>query len=88
MEQERSCEEIYVSSIKKIPPIRLNIDEELESILFDIDMREYCMIEKSGVQAACSVHNVRKCRRLAMALVTDNGDVNKERLLKVRDILK
>ena len=65
----------YVEAAQECGLIRFGKDAELESALFDADVSEMALLEKSGIQSSCSVANVRKARRLATLFVSDTGEL-------------
>jgi hypothetical protein len=85
--QPFSFERAYLSSAKSCPLLRLGKDEELERILFDLEASEAFDIDAGGIQASCSVVNVRKARQLATALVSDGGELLLPRVRLAKELL-
>jgi hypothetical protein len=85
--QEFSSEQIYLSSLVSSPPLRLGLDAELESVLFDENVAEALSIDRSGIQASCSVLNVRRARKLAALFVSETGELLNYRIQRAKELL-
>lgn len=85
--QDFSSEKAYVSAVTSCPPLRLGKDAELEKVLFDDDVEEMLDIERSGIQASCSVLNVRKARALAALFVSETGELLVPRVKLAKELL-
>jgi hypothetical protein len=86
--QRLSFERAYLNSAKSCPLLRFGKDTQLEKVLFDEDIGEAFDIDSGGIQASCSVLNVRKARELAMALVNDAGELLMPRVRLAKEILE
>ncbi len=69
------------------PPLRLGKDEQLERTLFDEDGQEAFDIDASGIQASCSVTDVRRARELATLLVSDGGELIMPKVHLAKELL-
>jgi hypothetical protein len=83
-----SIKKLYLDAARSCQPVRFGKDEPLEEILFDEDVDEAFDIEESGIQANCSVVNVRKARLLAMALVSQTGELLIPRVRLAKELLE
>ena len=81
-------ERSFVQAAEQSPLVRFGKDETLEAILFDMPVEEAFCLDASGVQASCSVRNVRKARLLATYLVDEKGDLQLPRVRLAKDLLE
>lgn len=81
-------ENLYVQRALACPSIRLGKDEKLESILFDYDIEEALYAEASDIQAICTIGNVRKARRLADLLISENGELSLSKVRLTKELLE
>lgn len=85
--QEFSSEKLYLTALASASTFRLGRDAELEAVLFDEDISEALSIDKSGIQASCSVLNVQKARRLAALFVSESGELLVPRIKLAKELL-
>ena len=83
-----SFEEAFIQAAAACSPVRFGKDEILEAILFDMPVEEAFCIDAGGIQASCSVINVKKARALAGYLVDDKGDLQLSKARLARDLLE
>lgn len=74
-----------VSDYKK--KLRIKENNILKTILEDEYADLSYELDLSGIQESCSVRNVLKCRALAIQLIDDKGELNKEVLLQSLELL-
>ena len=78
----------YLDAAARCLPSRLGKDERIERLLFDEDVTEAYDIDAGGIQASCSVLDVRRARELAALLVSDSGELLVPTIRLAKDILQ
>ena len=87
-DESLSIEKAYVNTVRECAPVRLGKDEHLEKALFESHAEEAFDIDLSGIQASCSVLNVRKARQLATLLINDAGELLMPRVRLAKELLE